>query len=156
MLPDTLVKLASFGTSGVCVLIVFWAGHTMTKFDSNTPQPVFRLFRLYLFVCVFIAIISALTGFAVARNSETNTKQLAGDLKQAEQSLVKVKDDAAAVNAKIQEATTGPQSSPKQLPITVLHELKKPAENVTKETEKSLQNIDKTKKWLRARTGIKW
>src|SRR5262249_12604967 len=110
MLPDTLVKLASFGTSGVCILVVFWCGHAITKLGSNTPKAVFQLFKHYLLLCAFIAIISAITGFAVARTTEDDARRLVDTLKESQKSFEQLKADSDAVSAKIEAAKAAAQT----------------------------------------------
>ncbi len=63
---ELLVKLASFGTAGVCLLAVFLVGKSILGLPKETPSWKVRLMRRYLNFCIIMAIISALSGAANA------------------------------------------------------------------------------------------
>src|SRR5437016_5340356 len=61
-LLDTLVKLASLGTSGICIFAIFWIGWLIRK-PPPTPGPeIHKTLRIYMIICVVIAFISAGSG----------------------------------------------------------------------------------------------
>ncbi|MHC4553024.1 MAG: hypothetical protein ACYSUT_09720 [Planctomycetota bacterium] len=61
-MPDFLVKLASFGTAGVCVCAIFYCGVAIFKLPDKTPAWRVQLTKRYINACVFIAVISAISG----------------------------------------------------------------------------------------------
>ncbi len=63
---EQLVKLASFGTAGVCVLIVFIVGVCIMRLPSDTSALKVSLIKWYMTVCTIIAFISAGSGIANA------------------------------------------------------------------------------------------
>ena len=58
---DTLIKLAALGTSGVCILAIFWAGWTIQK-TAREGAAVQRSVRAFMFTAIGIAVISAASG----------------------------------------------------------------------------------------------
>jgi hypothetical protein len=63
---ESLVKLASFGTAGVCVLAIFIIGTSIFKLSNDTPEWKVSLMKKYMNVCVVIAIICTISGIANA------------------------------------------------------------------------------------------
>jgi hypothetical protein len=59
---EMLVKLASFGTAGVCVLAVFYIGHYIQKLPNDAPEWKARLMGKYINACVIIAVICTVSG----------------------------------------------------------------------------------------------
>jgi hypothetical protein len=59
---ELLVKLASFGTAGVCVLAVFIVGKYILALPKDSPDWKVSLMRRYQNMCIFIAVISFLAG----------------------------------------------------------------------------------------------
>ena len=66
MLLDTLVKLASLGASGVCVLAIFWVGWLISKLDSTASVQQHRTVRLFMGMTIVIAVIAFASGIANA------------------------------------------------------------------------------------------
>jgi len=60
---ETLVKLASLGTSGICIFVIFWAGWLLFKSSDHENEEVQKTLRFYLVVCVVVAVISAAAAF---------------------------------------------------------------------------------------------
>jgi hypothetical protein len=58
-LLETLVKLASLGTSGICIFAIFWIGWLVKK---PTSLSHYRTLRFYMIACIIIAVISAASG----------------------------------------------------------------------------------------------
>ncbi|MFC1805708.1 hypothetical protein ACFL09_01850 [Planctomycetota bacterium] len=58
-LLDTLVKLASAGTSGVCILAIFWTGICLQRLPSDAPIERHRSLRYFMAMGVLIAFVSA-------------------------------------------------------------------------------------------------
>ncbi len=59
---EVLVKLASFGTAGVCVLSVFIIGFTIFKLPNDTPEWKPMLLKKFINACIIIALITATSG----------------------------------------------------------------------------------------------
>ena len=90
---ETLVRLAALGTSGVCVLIVFWCGHTIKNLPPDTARPKYRLISWYLLLCLFIAVISALTGVALAAYLDEERQSSRHTLEQSKQALAEMRQE---------------------------------------------------------------
>jgi formate hydrogenlyase subunit 3/multisubunit Na+/H+ antiporter MnhD subunit len=58
---DTLIKLAALGTSGVCILAIFWAGWTIQK-TTRAGEQAQKTVRTFMLAAVGIAVISAASG----------------------------------------------------------------------------------------------
>ncbi len=70
---DTLVKLASLGTSGVCIFAIFWIGWLLLKSDPAKNIERQRTLRFYMIACVAIAVIQVAAAFVTGR---TDARQL--------------------------------------------------------------------------------
>jgi hypothetical protein len=86
---DALVRLASLGTSGVCVLAVFLMGVIIWKLPNNTPPWKAALMKNYLYICLAIAIVSALSGGANAYFNREKVLLAQLQAQQAEETVVK-------------------------------------------------------------------
>jgi cytochrome bd-type quinol oxidase subunit 1 len=63
---EQLVKLASFGTAGVCVLAIFIIGISIFKLPNNTSKEKVSLIKTYMNMCIIIAVICTVSGTANA------------------------------------------------------------------------------------------
>ena len=63
---DTLVKLASLGASGVCVLAIFWVGWLISKMTEADGKEKHTTVRLYMAMTIAIAVIAFASGIANA------------------------------------------------------------------------------------------
>lgn len=59
---DFLVKLASFGTAGVCILAIFFIGSAIIKLPNNSPPWKPQLMKRFISACILIAGITAVSG----------------------------------------------------------------------------------------------
>ena len=59
---DTLVKLASLGTAGICVVIIVATGLLIYKLPKGTADNKISLINTYIKANVIIAIICAISG----------------------------------------------------------------------------------------------
>jgi len=59
---DFLVKLASFGTAGVCILAIFFIGSAIIKLPNDSPQWKPQLMKRFISACIIIAGITAASG----------------------------------------------------------------------------------------------
>jgi len=66
-LLDTLFKLASLGTSGICIFAIFWIGWLLWKSPSRRSAQRELSMRIFMYVCIAIAVISLVT--AIFSNS---------------------------------------------------------------------------------------
>jgi cytochrome bd-type quinol oxidase subunit 1 len=76
---DSLVKLASMGTAGVCVLAIFIIGVSLFKLSNDTSKEKVSLIKKYMNMCIIIAIICTISGVANAvfnqqKTNDVNTK----------------------------------------------------------------------------------
>ena len=63
---ELLVKLASFGTAGVCVLAIFLIGTSLVRLSNDTPEWKAKLMGKFMNTCIIIAIICTISGSANA------------------------------------------------------------------------------------------
>jgi hypothetical protein len=79
-LLDTLVKLASFGASGISIFAVFWIGWVLWHRAASANPEEHKTLRYFMGagvgMCLIIAVISAATGIANARSDEKSTLEL--------------------------------------------------------------------------------
>lgn len=59
---DFLVKLASFGTAGVCILAIFFIGSAILKLPNDSPSWKAQLMKRFITACIIIAGITAFSG----------------------------------------------------------------------------------------------
>lgn len=59
---DFLVKLASFGTAGVCILAIFLIGSAIIKLPNDSPTWKPQLMKRFISACIIIAGITAFSG----------------------------------------------------------------------------------------------
>lgn len=90
---DMAVKLASAGTSGICVLAILWTGYLLKSLPNDASKHMHQTVRLYMGMCMFIALISAGTGMWNAQANATKIANL------TEEHKVEVTKLAAAENA---------------------------------------------------------
>ena len=63
---EQLVKLASLGTAGVCVLAIFIIGISIFKLPNDTSKEKVKLIKTYMNMCIIIAVICTISGGANA------------------------------------------------------------------------------------------
>jgi hypothetical protein len=81
-LLDTLVKLASLGTSGVCILAIFWIGWLIYQTPSSAEAEKHKSLRYFMVSCIIIAVVSAMTGLISANFNAERITTLEGELEQ--------------------------------------------------------------------------
>ena len=59
---DLLVKLASFGTAGVCILAIFIIGYSIFKLPNDAPAWKPELMKKFITASILIAVITAVSG----------------------------------------------------------------------------------------------
>lgn len=59
---DFLVKLASFGTAGVCILAIFIIGGAIVKLPNDAPSWKAQLMKKFINAFIIIASITAVSG----------------------------------------------------------------------------------------------
>jgi hypothetical protein len=62
-LLESLVKLASAGTSGICIFAVFWTGFTLIRLPNDASKNRHVSLRYFMGMCLFVSLISAGTTF---------------------------------------------------------------------------------------------
>lgn len=110
-LLDTLIKLASLGTSGICIFAIFWIGWLIMNPPQQSDPDRHKTLRFYMVTCIVIALISAGAGIANAMINSSHLKekdekigQLQGEQKKLEAAVAsyqlkesKTKDAAKAL-----------------------------------------------------------
>ena len=69
----TLVKLASAGTSGVCILAIFWSGWLLLRTANRADGELYHTLRHFMAFALGIAVVSA---FAASISSYFNYRQI--------------------------------------------------------------------------------
>jgi hypothetical protein len=64
---ETLVKLASLGTSGICIFAIFGSGWLLWKSIKTKDKEAQKTLRFYIGVCFLITLVSSATGFWAGR-----------------------------------------------------------------------------------------
>jgi hypothetical protein len=59
MLLDTLVKLASLGTSGICIFGIFWIGYLILNPPKKSDPQRPGVLKFFMASCIAIALIAA-------------------------------------------------------------------------------------------------
>ncbi len=59
---EFLVKLASFGTAGVCVLAIFFIGSAIIKLPNDSPSWKPQIMKRFINACIIIAGITTVSG----------------------------------------------------------------------------------------------
>lgn len=62
-LLESLVKLASAGTSGICIFALFWSGYTLIRLPNDAPLNRHVSLRYFMAMCLLVSLISAGTTF---------------------------------------------------------------------------------------------
>ena len=107
VLLDTLVKLASLGASGVCVLAIFWVGWLISKLGPTASVQQHRTVRLFMGMTIVIAVIAFASGIANAWFNARVISEVKNESKLAVAEQVELKDRALkekdATEAKLAE-----------------------------------------------------
>jgi biopolymer transport protein ExbB/TolQ len=72
---DALVRLASFGATGIAILIVFWVGFVLIKLPKDASVEQHKSLRLYMGLCLCITLLSFICGLLNARHNADETKK---------------------------------------------------------------------------------
>ncbi|MBN2863356.1 MAG: hypothetical protein JXN62_09360 [Bacteroidales bacterium] len=59
---DLLVKLASLGTAGICIVGIFYTGLIVKSLPNNVSDAKLTAVRMYKNMCIVIAIICSISG----------------------------------------------------------------------------------------------
>jgi hypothetical protein len=94
VLLDTLVKLASLGASGVCVLAIFWVGWLISKLGPTASVQQHRTVRLFMGMTIVIAVIAFASGMANAWFNARVISNVKNESKLAVAEQVDLKDRA--------------------------------------------------------------
>ncbi len=109
-LLDTLVKLASLGTSGICIFAIFWIGWLILYPPPTPDKERHKTLRFFMIICVVIAVISAATGITNAKFNASKISDLEKQLSQQAEEL-KEKEKIYIVEGTIEKSDkSGPQN----------------------------------------------
>ena len=136
---ELLVKLASFGTAGVCVLAIFLIGTSLVRLGNDTPEWKAKLMGKFMNTCIIIAIICTISGSAnayfnqnkiararedfteVLNKYEEEVEQLEGKKKQLNeeiQSLQRSLERSSSTDPEVKEQVKSLKSRVDQLQMT--------------------------------------
>lgn len=93
--PDvlgTLVKLASFGATGVCMLAVFWVGLLIQKIPADASPDQHKTVRTYMLMTCAIAGIAFVSGLANAWFNRATVVQYLNEKNDAQNRLAETQD----------------------------------------------------------------
>jgi hypothetical protein len=99
VLLDTLVKLASLGAGGVCVLAIFWVGWLVSRMQPNASAQQHRTVRLFMGMTIVIAIIAFASGLANAWFNASVIAKVEQEGKVALAEQIKIKEEALKLEA---------------------------------------------------------
>jgi hypothetical protein len=147
MVPlDLLVKLASFGTAGVCVLAIFLVGKSILGLPDNSPPWRVSLLHKYQYFCVLMATVSAVSGVANAYfnqqkivTAQDNVSKLAGLYKTESKGWRANKEELEAninsINTSIARSNASPEvrESVSKLKASIGRIRIRPVEELTRE-----------------------
>ena len=100
---DTLVQLASAGTSGVCVLAIFWSGVCLQRLPRDAADGRYRSFRHFMAMCVLIALISAGAATANAYFNRQKIENLSQEITIKTAKLAASEDVGAQLRTQVAE-----------------------------------------------------
>jgi len=90
---ELLVKLASIGTAGVCVLAIFLIGTSIMRLKADTPEWKVSLMKKFMNTCIIIAIICTVSGGA---NAYFNQNKIQAAKEEAEEANEKSEEAVKA------------------------------------------------------------
>lgn len=99
---EQLVKLAALGTSGICILSLFIIGYLIYTIP-NEHHERHRTVRMYMWICVIIAIISAGSGFANAYFNLEKVEKASMDKQAALNKVSQIQSEATTQAAKFEK-----------------------------------------------------
>jgi hypothetical protein len=108
---DTLVKLAAIGTSGLCVLFVFWCGSLVKNLPDNTSQGKISVVKHYMTVCLIMAVITGLSGGANAFFNRNAVVSAENKVAESRKELATVREDLTAVSKAVEALKTSPTAT---------------------------------------------
>ncbi|MEO0576118.1 MAG: hypothetical protein AAF004_11705 [Pseudomonadota bacterium] len=114
-LLDTVVRLAAFGTSGVCIFAVFWIGMIMRKPNKDASPEWYRSMRHYMTMCVLCGVITGASGVANAMFNADKTAAQAERAEQANNRAIKETERAGVAVAAANEASSKAANYAEQL-----------------------------------------
>lgn len=87
----TLVKLASFGATGVCILAVFWVGILIQKIPADASPDQHKTVRSYMLMTCAIAGIAFASGLANAWFNRATVNQYLTEKTAAENQITEIR-----------------------------------------------------------------
>lgn len=110
---ETLVKLASAGTSGISIFVVFWCGYMVWKLPEDASPERHATLRFFMKIAFGITILSAITSASAAYwDFRTNqalrmeNKHLANRVaisEESKESLVEINSQLVTQNSKLEK-----------------------------------------------------
>ena len=79
-IPETLVKLASLGTAGICIFVIFWTGWMIMRTPADASAQRYRILRQFMVVAVVVALISGVAGYLNAGREDAEFAALQEEL----------------------------------------------------------------------------
>jgi formate hydrogenlyase subunit 3/multisubunit Na+/H+ antiporter MnhD subunit len=90
---DALVKLASLGTSGICIFAIFWIGWLIQGSSKSENPHYHSTLKSYMKTVVLIAIISSISGIGNALIKQEKIESLSAKNAHTEMLLSKEKQE---------------------------------------------------------------
>ena len=112
---ETIVQLASAGTSGVCVLAIFWSGVCLQRLPRDAADGRYRSFRHFMAMCVLIALISAGAATASTFFRYHNFEDLTQELTITNAELADSEKEGAQLRTRVAEASDTLQKQRQEL-----------------------------------------
>lgn len=89
---DTLVKLASLGASGISIFAIFWIGWLISRTPADAGAERHRTMRLFMAMCLAIAIVSGITSYLNVRLDSQTVDELQAKLATSDKAVQQCKE----------------------------------------------------------------
>jgi hypothetical protein len=102
-LLDTLIKLASLGTSGICIFAIFWIGYLISRLAAPVDPGLVATYRFYMITCLLIAVISATSGGLNAYFNRQQIVTLRQETTGLSEKLASANENASSLKTEVQK-----------------------------------------------------
>ena len=142
-LLDTLVKLAAIGTSGLCVLFVFWCGSLVKNLPDNASDGKVSLVKYYMTICLIMAVITGISGGANAYFNRQAVVVAETKVADSRKDLATVQQDLNTVSTAVEALKTSPHvaTAEAKLKFNEVSEMLKRTQRSTDAAQRKLSPI---------------
>jgi len=136
---DALVRIASAGTAGICVLIVFVSGFLIWKLPDSGAEAKISLIKMYMITCIVLAVLSSASGIANFLIKQENVDEAVNEKEKAEMKTEEIASFVAEEIPKIKKVNEDLQRTREMI-------AENPGRNeeLNLETQKTLDSASRT------------